>query len=179
MIGAIIVCCVKSGRIPLFLLTGREPSRLMERRELVRRMWRELEPELALLRVELVEIEFGRHGSAGLLRLYIDKEGGVTLDDCADVSRHIGAVLDRLDLIESEYTLEVSSPGIDRPIRKPEHFEAFLGERVKIQSEMPVDGRKRFTGELAGFEEGMITVRTDDGDYRVHVENLKKAHLDR
>lgn len=151
----------------------------MERREVVRNAWRELEPELQLYGVELVEVEYGRQGASDLLRLFIDKEGGVTIDDCADMSRQVSAVLDKLNIIDNEYMLEVSSPGIDRPIRKPADFEAYVGEAIRLQTDVPVDGRKRFRGVLSGFEEGMICMRVDDAEYRIHIENLKTARLDR
>lgn len=151
----------------------------MERREVVRSAWRELEPELQLYGVELVEVEYGRQGASDLLRLFIDKEGGVTIDDCADVSRQISAVLDKLNIIDNEYLLEVSSPGIDRPIRKSSDFEAYVGEAIRLQTDVPVDGRKRFRGVLSGFDEGMIRMRVDDAEYRIHIENLKTARLDR
>jgi ribosome maturation factor RimP len=151
----------------------------MERRDVVRRAWRELEPELQLLGVELVEVDYVRQGASDLLRLYIDKPGGVNIDDCAEVSRHVSLLLDKLDFLGSDYLLEVSSPGIDRPIRKPSDFEAYVGEPIRLQSEVPVDGRKRFRGNLAGYAEGLIRVEVDGTEYRIHIENLKKAQLDR
>ena len=147
--------------------------------EVVRRVWDELEPELAEMGFELIEVEFGQHGRSQLLRLFIDREGGVTIDDCAKASRQVSAYLDKDDYIGSQYTLEVSSPGIARPLRKPEDFERFAGERIKVRSVTPVEGRSRFAGELMGYSDGMMTVKVDGTEYRIHLENVKRANLDR
>ena len=151
----------------------------METPEIVRRVWQELEPELAVMGFELIEVEFGRHGRTDLLRLFIDREGGVTIDDCASASRQVGAVLDKDDYIESQYSLEVSSPGIARPLRRPKDFERFAGERIKVKTVTPVEGRSRFAGELMGYGDGMVTLKTDEAQYRIHLENVKRANLDR
>ena len=151
----------------------------MEGLEVVRRVWDELEHELAEMGFELIEVEFGRHGRTGLLRLFIDREGGVTIDDCALASRQVGAVLDMDDYIKSQYNLEVSSPGIARPLRRPKDFERFAGERIKVKTVTPVEGRSRFTGELMGYQDGMVTVKTDGAKYRIHLGNVKRANLDR
>lgn len=151
----------------------------MESKDIVRRVWAELGPELAGLGFDLIEVEFGRHGSSGLLRLFIDRPGGVTLDDCAAASRVAGALLDRSDPIESEYMLEVSSPGIDRPLRRMKDFERFTGEAVKVRTSTSVEGRKKFSGRLAGISDGMIEIESDGATYRIHLENVKQANLDR
>ncbi len=151
----------------------------MESSELVRRVWEELEPELARMGFELIEVEFGRHGRTDILRLFIDREGGVTIDDCTLASRQVSAFLDKDEYIKSEYTLEVSSPGIARPLRKPKDFERFAGERIKVKTVTPVEGRSRFAGELMGYSDGMVTVQTDGAEYRIHLENVKRANLDR
>ena len=151
----------------------------MESRDIVRRVWAELEPALAGLGFELIEVEFGRHGSSGLLRLFIDRPGGVTLDDCTAASRVASALLDRSDPIDSEYMLEVSSPGIDRPVRRVKDFERFTGEAVKVRTSTPVEGRKKFSGVLAGISDGMIEIQSDGATYRIHLENVKHANLDR
>lgn len=151
----------------------------MQRDEMVRRSWEGLEPELAQLGYELVEVEFGREEPGDVLRLYIDREGGVTIDDCVKVSRYVSALLDKDDFIEDAYNLEVSSPGIDRPIRKREDFERFAGERVKLEAITPIGGRRRYKGVLTGFEDGLVGVDCDGTIHTVHIENVKKAKLDR
>lgn len=151
----------------------------MEREDIVRRTWELLEPELAEQGFELVEAEYGQRGATHILRLFIDRDGGVNMNHCVEVTHFVGPLLDRFDYIQGEYSLEVSSPGFDRPIRKPADFERFRGERIKLKTIVPVNGRKRFTGTLQGFEDGLITIEVDNEHYRVHIENLKKANLDR
>jgi ribosome maturation factor RimP len=145
--------------------------------EVVRRVWEELEPELKEQGYELIEVEHAVQMGRRILRLFIDKEGGVTLDDCQAVSRCAGSALDVADFMGEHYCLEVSSPGFDRPVRKPEDFERFTGERIQIQVNVPVDGRKQFKGELKGFRDGLVSVDCDGTPFEIHIENLKKAHL--
>jgi ribosome maturation factor RimP len=151
----------------------------VEANDIVRRVWVELGPELAGVGFDLIEVEFGRHGTSGLLRLFIDRPGGVTVDDCAAVSRIVSARLDQIDPIESEYMLEVSSPGIARPLRRVKDFEKYAGERVKVKVVTPVDGRKNFSGVLAGISEGMVLIENDGATFRLHLENVKHANLDK
>jgi len=147
--------------------------------EIVRQTWQRLEHEVAEQGYELVEVEFGQHGSRWVLRIYIDKEGGVTIDDCAAVSQFLSPLLDKLDFIEGSYVLEVSSPGIDRPLRKPEDFQRFVEEKVRVLTRTPVEGRKRFSGRLASLEDGLLTIDCGGKAYRIHIENVQKARLDR
>lgn len=147
--------------------------------ELVRRAWEELEGELEQQGYQLIEVELGRQSGALVLRLFLDKEGGVTLDDCQAASRFIGPYLDKKDFLGQSYYLEVSSPGIDRPVRKPEDFKRFVGEPIRIQLAAPSAGRKRVRGELKDFHDGLIVVEDENGVYEVHIENVKRANLDR
>jgi len=121
-----------------------------------------LGPIVADLGCELWELEYAPRAGGGLLRLYIDAPAGITLDDCERVSRRISEVLDTADPIPGEYTLEVSSPGLDRVLRTPAHFERYTGERVKLEMMRPVDGRKRFTGRLLRVEGQQITLELDE-----------------
>lgn len=145
----------------------------------VRRVWEELERELAGQGYELVEVEHGREGRGRILRLFIDKDGAVTLDDCAAASQFVGVLLDAGDFIDGPYSLEVSSPGFDRPVRKAEDFERFAGERIRLTAHTAVDGRRRFQGVLQGYGDGLVKIDCDGTLYEVHIENLKKARLDR
>lgn len=145
----------------------------------VRRVWEELERELAGQGYELVEVEHGREGRGRILRLFIDKDGGVTLDDCAVASQFVGALLDAGDFIEEPYSLEVSSPGFDRPVRKASDFERFAGERIRVTAHTAVEGRRRFHGVLQGYGDGLVEIECDGTLHEVHIENLKKARLDR
>src|SRR5688500_6885849 len=107
-----------------------------------------LGPVVAGLGYELWEIEYAPRAGGGLLRLYIDADEGISLDDCERVSRAVSETLDETDPIPGHYTLEVSSPGLDRVLRTRAHFARFTGERVKLEMMRPVDGRKRFQGRL-------------------------------
>lgn len=113
--------------------------------------------------LELVHLEFRREGAGLVLRLYIDKEGGVGLDDCARISRQVSAQLDVEDLIQSRYTLEVSSPGPDRPLSQDRDFVRFAGHRVRVTTHAPLDGQKNFIGRLEGLEEGRVRLVLEDG----------------
>lgn len=132
-----------------------------------------LEPAIEALGYELVELEFPPH----LLRIYIDREGGITVDDCEVVSRQVSAVLDVEDPIPGAYTLEVSSPGLDRPLRKEADFIRFAGERAKVELALPKDGRRRFTGTLKGCEAGEVLIEVDGEDHRLPLADIDKARL--
>ncbi|NLL04322.1 MAG: ribosome maturation factor RimP [Clostridiaceae bacterium] len=111
---------------------------------------------------ELVDVEFIREGTNWYLRIYIDKPGGITIDDCKIVSEEISDILDEKDPIDQSYFLEVSSPGLDRPLKKDSDFEKFKGELVEVKVYKPIDGRKIFEGELIGLIDNKITIKIDD-----------------
>lgn len=118
-----------------------------------------LDPILASFGLTLWDLEFQRQGPQWLLRIYIDRESGVTLSDCESVSRDLSAALDVEDIIPHSYSLEVSSPGLDRTLSKPEHFARFSGSTVRIKVYLPIDGQKVFQGRLLGLSEtGMVKV---------------------
>ena len=136
-----------------------------------------LEPVVAGLGYELVELEH----KGELLRIYIDhsvgKDGGISVDDCAKVSGQVAAVLDAEDPIGGGYTLEVSSPGFDRPLRTEAHFRAQLGKRAKLELAIPLDGRRRFTGTLLGIEADVVTIEVDGKDFNIPLRSLASARL--
>ncbi|HEV2212062.1 MAG TPA: ribosome maturation factor RimP [Gammaproteobacteria bacterium] len=136
-----------------------------------------LEPVAAALGYELVELEFHPQGRGGLLRLYIDRAEGVGLDDCEKVSRQVSALLDVEDPIPGAYTLEVSSPGLDRPLRRPEDYTRFAGQRAKLELLLPRDGRRRFNGTLQGLEAGEVLIEVDGVSYRLPLAEIGKARL--
>jgi ribosome maturation factor RimP len=138
-----------------------------------------VEPLLESLGFELVDCEYAGAGGRGVLRFYIDKPGGVSVDDCATVSRQVSALLDVEDVVPSRYYLEVSSPGLERPVRKPRDFERFIGRRLRIRTRRPVDGRRRFTGELVAFDaaRGMATVIVDGRRFALAIDNLSRCNL--
>ena len=142
------------------------------------------EQMLSSLGMELVDLEYTRQGRAMVLRLFIDKEGGITLDDCAVVSRELSEVLDVEDIIPDHYTLEVSSPGLDRPLKKVEDYEKYKGRLVKIRTFEPLSDdagnkRKTFLGELKGLENGIVLLKLKEGqDAAIPFNKVAKANLD-
>lgn len=109
----------------------------------------------------LWDVEYVREAGSWFLRVYIDREGGVSIDDCEAVSRPLSDRLDEVDPIEGSYTLEVSSAGLDRVLKKPEHFQAFLGSEVEVRLYRARDGRKEFTGVLTRYDGGDVTIEAD------------------
>ena len=106
----------------------------------------------------LWDVEYVKEAGSWFLRVYIDKAGGVSIDDCEAVSRPLSDLLDEADPIEGSYTFEVSSAGADRPLKKPEHFAEFQGEEVEVKLYRPREGRKEFVGALKGYEDGNVTL---------------------
>ena len=152
----------------------------MANREIIGRAWREFEPHLHEQGYELVEIEFAQQGRQRILRIYIDRPGrSITLDDCVAASQLLSALLDAGAFLDQQYVLEVSSPGIDRPLRKAGDFDRFTGEAIRLVTHDPVQGRRKFSGTLKGFGDGLVTVECGGQDFEIHIENLKKANLDR
>ncbi len=127
---------------------------------------------------ELVGVEYqGRGGSGALLRVYIDSVDGITVDDCADVSHQLSGVLDVEDPIRGEYDLEISSPGLDRPLFTREHYERFAGSRVTVKLRIKLDGRRRFEGILKGVDDDAVLVEGEDGLFRLPLGGIEKARL--
>lgn len=114
-------------------------------------------------RFELVDVEYVKEGGTKYLRAYIDKEGGITIDDCERVSRAFGELLDREDFIDESYVLEVSSPGLMRPLKKERDFEKSLGQKVEIHLYKPIDKEKELTGVLKAYSSQDVTVLREDG----------------
>ena len=112
-----------------------------------------------------------------VLRLFIDHENGINVDDCAEVSRQVGAILDVEDPISSEYNLEVSSPGVDCPLFELAHFEEVIGETINVRLSMPLNGRRKFKGPLVAIENNNLIVEVDGIDYELAIGNVDKANL--
>jgi len=127
--------------------------------------------------MELVEIQFRREGHGWVLRLFIDKEGGITIEDCATVSREISAYLEVEDLISHAYHLEVSSPGLERPLRKPEDFVRFVGRLARIKVREPLLGQRVLVGTLQGLEGDVVVLAQETEIVRIDLENIAKARL--
>ncbi len=147
-----------------------------------------VEPVLARDGFELVEVEWLREGRSWVLRLYVDRSGGVTIDDCQAASRTVEAMLDAEGYIEPAYALEVSSPGLARPLRKVSDFERFAGQRVHVKTYGPVESasagapgagpRKNWTGILRGIRDGLVEVEVDGHVHRIPHAQIAKANLE-
>ncbi len=136
-----------------------------------------VEPLVESLGYELVCLELHGSGQHSMLRLYIDSPDGIGLEDCEKVSREVSATLDVADPISGNYRLEVSSPGLDRPLVKPEHFLRYAGRQAKIQMRAPINGRRRFAGQLQGLEANAVLIEVDGSSYRLPLEQVEKARL--
>jgi len=136
-----------------------------------------LKPAVEALQFELLGIEFIRAGNHSTLRIYIDHPDGISVDNCADVSHQVSAILDVEDPISTEYSLEVSSPGIDRPLFTAEHFAAVVNETVNIKLNVPQDGRRNFKGTLRSVEGDMINVEIDSKLHSLFIDNVARANL--
>ena len=115
-------------------------------------------PKAEELGLELIDCEYKKEGGRRVLRIYIDKKGGVGLDDCEAVSRSVEPVLDSEDFIDEAYTFEVSSPGLDRPLKTDRDFERYQGEDVEVGLYAAMDGKKKFTGKLLGRKDGIVSI---------------------
>lgn len=135
-------------------------------------------PALAHLGYELVEREFLQESGRWTLRLYIDKEGGVTIDDCATASRSIEDLIEVEEIVPCAYSLEVSSPGINRPLRWKKDFERFKGSQIKLKATEQIDGRGNYKGTLEGLEGDDIVIIVDGTRFKVPYSMLAKARLD-
>ncbi len=141
-------------------------------------------PLLDSMGIELVDIEYRKEGHGMILRLFIDKPGGIMLDDCADVSRELSEILDVEEIIHVEYNLEVSSPGLNRPLTKPSDFERYAGKLVKVRTyEMLTDDagnrRKTFLGQLDGLKDGIIHLHLKEGQTAaIPFDKVAKANLE-
>jgi ribosome maturation factor RimP len=129
---------------------------------------------------EIVDIEFHPEGSRSgrVLRVYIDKPGGTSLEELTQVSRQLSEQLDTLDLIESAYTLEVSSPGINRPLRRPEHFTPFIGKRIRVRTRDMIEGRRSCLGILQEAGADKIKLMQDRAEYEIPFSTIEKSNYE-
>lgn len=144
-------------------------------------------PILDDLQFELVDLVYQRESRGWVLRFFLDKEGGITLDDCAEASREISALLDVEDIIDTAYSLEVSSPGLDRPLKKKADFERFAGELVKVKTALAIDpdqrGRKRktFVGTLDGVSDDRVLITVKEKlavQVAIPLDQIEAANLE-
>lgn len=136
------------------------------------------EPLLDAEGMELVDIEYRREQMGWVLRLFIDKEQGITLDDCTNINRELGNLLDVKDPVPHSYHLEISSPGLNRPLKKEKDFLQFKGKKVRIKTAHPIGNRKNFVGILSDYKAGTIYVSTDQGSFVIPYEEVVKANLE-
>ncbi len=136
-----------------------------------------LQPLVEDLGYEFVGIEYNSNPKHSVLRIYIDKENGVDIKDCETVSRETAALLDVKDPIRNKYDLEVSSPGLDRPLFTPAHYIEFAGYEAKISLFAPQDGRRKFTGPILGADENNVRIEQDGSEVTIDFDNIAKAKL--
>jgi len=137
-----------------------------------------LGPTIESLGFELWGLELISPSRRATLRIYIESENGVTVDNCATVSRHLSSVLDVEDPIQGEYTLEVSSPGVDRLLFKPEQYGLYIGEPIEIRLRVPFEGRRKFRGWSIGLEGEDVVVRVDNHEYLLPMKQIDKARVE-
>ncbi|MEJ2723949.1 MAG: ribosome maturation factor RimP [Deltaproteobacteria bacterium] len=135
------------------------------------------EPVLEDMGYELVDVAYLSRYGRWTLRLTIDKEGGVTIDDCARVSGELGDLIDVKDIMTGHYVLEVSSPGLDRPLKKERDFAGAVGKKIKVKTVEPVKGRRKFAGVLTRFEGGILYIDMDEGTVALPWSDVDKANL--
>ena len=146
----------------------------------VSRIW-ELATQIAHREgMEVVEVELRREGSRGgrVLRLYLDKDGGPNIDELGRVSRQLSELLDTQDIVEGSYTLEVSSPGINRPLKKPEHFQRFIGKRVRVRTGDMIDGRRSFLGIVNEISGENIKIEVEGKQYQIPFSMIEKSNYE-
>ena len=138
-----------------------------------------VKPFAESLSLEIWDITFTKEGTDWYLRIFIDKEGGVSLDDCVDLTHAVTKPLDEADPISQSYTLEVSSPGIERELKKDWHFEKYIGSPVMMRTIRPIDGVRDFNGTLASYEDGTVTVKLkDEKEIAVNKKDTSYVKLD-
>jgi ribosome maturation factor RimP len=136
-----------------------------------------IEPTVQALDLELWGVEHASQGKYPVLRIFIEREAGVTIDDCERVSRQVSAIFDVEEPIAGEYTLEVSSPGIDRLLFTPQQFQRYRGEEVSVRMRTPVDGRRKFKGTLTDVVDDIIHIQVDGSDFELPHGDIEKANI--
>jgi ribosome maturation factor RimP len=146
----------------------------------ITRVWELAAPIVKNEGMEIIDIEFHHEGSRGgrVLRLYLDKEGGPSVDDLSHVSRELSELLDTHDVVSGAYTLEVSSPGINRPLKRPEHFARFVGKRIRVRTRDKIDGRRSFLGTLEEVLKDQITLKQDGAQYEIPFSIIEKSNYE-
>jgi ribosome maturation factor RimP len=145
---------------------------------MVEKIWALCEPAITDMGMELVEVEHVGAPGGAVVRLYIDRNGGVSVADCARVSREVGYLLDAEDIMRGRYFLEVSSPGIDRVLRKKEHFERFKGDPLRVVTKEPIEGARKIRGRIHACNDEALYVQLDSGNIvEIPLALIEKANL--
>ena len=134
------------------------------------------EPVAACMGLEIWDVRYEKEGGSWYLRIFIDKPGGVNIDDCEQFSRTVDPLIDEADPIDGSYYFEVSSPGIERELLRPEHFLRYIGQKVTVRLIRPIEGRRDYLGTLKAFESGMLTLSLEDGG-SLCFERRQAAHV--
>lgn len=150
----------------------------MSKQSIEERVMEFTQPVVDQLGLELVDVEFVKEGASWYLRVYIDKPGGVEVDDCQAVSGQVSDLLDQHDPISQAYYLEVSSPGLDRPLKKDKDFQRYAGELVKLNTYAPLDGKKSFTGKLIGLQDDGIHVEVSGKELIFSKDKVSSVRLE-
>lgn len=149
----------------------------LKEKQIIAQAWAIAEPLCLDEGMELVFIEFRRETQGRVLRLYIDKHGGVTVDDCANISRQMGDILDATLEDIGPYSMEVSSPGINRPLGRPQDYDRFKGNRAHIKTLQSINGRRNFKGILRGIDDDVVALQCDDKEIHLSLEEISIARL--
>jgi ribosome maturation factor RimP len=149
----------------------------LKEKQIISQAWAVAEPLCRDEGMELVFIQFRRETQGRVLRLYIDKHGGVTVEDCANISRQMGDILDATVEDIGPYSMEVSSPGINRPLGRPEDYNRFKGNKVHIKTLQHINGRRNFKGILRGIDNDVVALLCDDKEIRLSLEEISIARL--
>lgn len=159
-------------------MSGKNTSKNNTGKNTAERVWNVCKPIAASLSLHLWDVRFEKEGALWYLRVFIDKDGGVTLDNCEAMSRAVDAPIDKLDPCEQSYFLEVCSPGIERELRRPEHFEACAGQDVCVVFFRPIDGEKEIVAELVGLRDKEIILKDQDGqEFNIPQKLAQKVHI--
>jgi ribosome maturation factor RimP len=150
----------------------------MMSKEIIDRVRAVANPILSSEAMELVEIQYRREAKGWVLRLYINGEGGVTLDDCTRVSNEVGRSLDVEDFIPTPYTLEVSSPGLTRPLKEEKDFIRYCNRLIKVKTFNPIENRRQFKGRLLGISENKLEIESDGGILQIPLSSVARANLE-
>jgi ribosome maturation factor RimP len=142
------------------------------------RVWKIAEPLVTDEGMEMVDVEFRRESHGAVLRLYLDRDGGASLEDLTRVSRQVGDLLDVHNAVPGSYTLEVSSPGVNRRLRRADHFQRYIGQKVRVRTQAPLDGRRVFVGPLTAVDADGITVMQDGVPTMIRFTEIAQANYE-